>query len=337
MSGIDCSFTSADKATAAADVARSVISTICNRVPGLNCIRGDKVVITKLCGQAVENEVGYSPLSRRKLSSVSQNDVVEYTIILNAIADSDLRQKDSLLGQYLQGTSLDNILAEILTEVTSSSDSQTTQSISAIYYEFVNSFIEGLGLYYPAWGNMETCLSDGNQPDYMNNHPDIWMFTSLEDCCNHHYSWDYTGCMQTNAQATLVSSSGIGTGFADPTLGLYFPDWGRTNTCINDGSAPPYMKKDSKIWMTESLQDCCKTYYSWEDEYIACMSSEGGSMPTQSPAEGWYVQWKTYTCVKNCEGPSPCGGIAERWDIIQSSKEECCKEHLVWKENCLMS
>jgi hypothetical protein len=186
---------------------------------------------------------------------LSDSNIVEYTIILSAIAESDIRRKDTLLGQYLQGSSLNTILADILNEIGNSS-TQSLHSISNIYFEFINSFIQGLGLYYPAWGSLETCLNDGNQPgetsfyfvarvrcpsnvsdilsllfeDYMNVQPDLWLLATLDSCCKQYYSWDTVGCHQQNANANLISGSGSAS-IVDPTADLYYPDWGGTNTC----------------------------------------------------------------------------------------------------------
>lgn len=254
ISGIDCSFSSADKAAASAAIAKSTISSVCNKVPGLNCSKGDKVVVKKICGQNVQQETEYSSSGRLRLLTGTVDEVVEFSIILYAIAESDLRQKDSLLGRYLQGSNLDTILANILNELISNASSRSIQSISAVYYEFIDSFIQGLGLFYPAWGSMETCLNDGKQKgllllfsfrrsnpsqhsfscfllDYMNDNPNLWLVTSLEDCCKKYYSWDEVGCMKTNAEATLISSSGSGPHFTDPTANLYYPDWGLSDTC----------------------------------------------------------------------------------------------------------
>ena len=65
----------------------------------------------------------------------------------------------------------------------------------------------------------------------MNDNPNLWLIASLEDCCKKYYSWDEIGCMKTNAEATLVSSSGSGSHFIDPTANLYYPDWGLSDTC----------------------------------------------------------------------------------------------------------
>lgn len=42
------------------------------------------------------------------------------------------------------------------------------------------------------------------------------------------------------------------------------------------------------------------------------------------------VQWETFTCVKSCDGPAPCGGVGKKWNILQDTKQICCKEHLWW-------
>jgi hypothetical protein len=256
--------------------------------------------------------------------------VVEYTVILNGIAEDDIRKKDTLLGQYLQGSSLNTILSDILTEITANGSTQSLQSITAIYYEFINSFIEGLGLFYPAWGSLETCLNDGNQPDYMNSQPDLWLTSTLDACCDQYYAWNKIGCMSEYAQANLISGSSGSSSFVDPTTDLYYPDWGGTNTCINDGDAPAYMKKESDFWMYSTLEGCCKAYYPWDPEYPACLG--GSSVLTQAPVEGWYVQWNDYKCVKNCEvgTDTSCGGIRKKWNVLHDTKEKCCDEHLWW-------
>ena len=299
MTGLDCSTSSSDKSAAASDIAKSTISTLCTRVRGLGCDPGDRVVVNKFCGQSVDHEVDYGASSRRRFLS-SSNDVVEYTVILNGIAEDDIRKKDTLLGQYLQGSSLNTILSDILTEITANGSTQSLQSITAIYYEFINSFIEGLGLFYPAWGSLETCLNDGNQPgkmlfefvaislvnlipflfariiDYMNSQPDLWLTSTLDACCDQYYSWNKIGCMSEYTQANLISGSSGSSSIVDPTTDLYYPDWGGANTCkipcmvdyshfrlliicistaissqtgINDGDAPAYMKKESEFWM----------------------------------------------------------------------------------------
>mmetsp|Transcript_4289 Transcript_4289/g.9709 ORF Transcript_4289/g.9709 Transcript_4289/m.9709 type:complete len:891 (+) Transcript_4289:2-2674(+) len=337
MSGIDCKTPSSDRAAAAGDIARAVISKVCSTVPGLNCGRNDKIKITKICGSNVDVEASASSSTRRRALQTSDDEVVEFTILLNAIAQEDLRQKDALLGQYFQGTNLNNLLIAIKNEILASSATRTVQTITTIYYEFLNSFISGLGLYYPAWGSKETCLNDGMQQEYMNNNPDAWLYTTLEACCDRYYSWATNECLKLHYEATMVSSSGAVPIIFDPTAELYYPDWLNTNTCVNDGNAPQYMKVNYETWMYVTLFDCCKTYYGWNDAFTPCLEAGGVNPPTKAPIEdSWYVDWANFKCVKSCEGPSPCGGFHKSWNILHLSKAVCCEEHLSWKDTCLL-
>jgi hypothetical protein len=127
---------------------------------GINCGDDDTVLVTRICGQDINTEGGY----QRRLTS--SNDVF-FSLIMNAV-ETDLRQTDTLIGQYMQGSSLTTILTAILDDIASSTTTQTLGSVTGITYTFVNSVIDtvikGLGLYYPNWGKSEACINDGNQP-----------------------------------------------------------------------------------------------------------------------------------------------------------------------------
>jgi hypothetical protein len=321
---MECSSSQADIDLAAQDIADSILSAMCSR---LDCESDGKVVVTNICGQGSNTEAANWSSIRRQL--VSSTEEVYFTFIISALADSELRVKETLIGQYLQGSNLVSILTDIRNSIVSSTTAVTLRSITAINYSFVDSFIRGLGLYYPDWGTSNTCLNDGNQEgewskgillkhtenfmisfslsvlfeDYMNNHPDQWMFANLDDCCNRYFPWDVIGCLGSDPS------------FVDPTKALYYPDWGKSSTCINDGNAPAYMKRAPNVWMhgklngsmtclyrwyysedqtlfiphlTASLVDCCKRYYTWEDDFKKCILSGGGSTPTQSPkTDAW--------------------------------------------------
>ena len=172
----------------------------------------------------------------------------------------------------------------------------------------------------------------------MNRNYQSWLYDNLDDCCKRYYSWDVVGCKQANAESTLVT--GFISSEADPTSGLFYPDWGRTDVCQSniDGSAPAYMKKQHTLWMYETLEKCCKAYYNWEGGLEECMISQGGDPPTRSPiTESWYINWEEYKCVESCEGSGPCGGHQDEWDKLHASKAACCREHLDWVklDDCL--
>jgi hypothetical protein len=289
---------------------------MCNGVPGLNCGSDDKVVITKICGVNVEAKS--SARVRRRLASDSE---VYFSLIFKAVADADLRQKDALMGQYLTGSNLETILTDIRTTTVSTTTTTTLGAITAMYYTFVDSLIRGLGLYYADWGKSNTCINDGNQEDYMNDNPSQWMYTNLADCCYRFFSWDVIKCLSSDPT------------YEDPTSNLYYADWRNSDTCINDGNAPEYMKRASSVWMHSTLVDCCRRYFSWS--LNECIVSGGGNAPTQSPVDtteiGWYVHYPSMSCVKNCEDQdSSCGGSAKKWDYLYSSEVECCQKRLWW-------
>jgi hypothetical protein len=42
------------------------------------------------------------------------------------------------------------------------------------------------GLYYPDWeGANNGCLNDGNAPAYIVSNPSLWMFSTLDACCEY--------------------------------------------------------------------------------------------------------------------------------------------------------
>ena len=53
------------------------------------------------------------------------------------------------------------------------------------------------------------------------------------------------------------------------------------------------------------------------------------SPPTPNPTEHiygplWYVDWTSYQCRQDCEGPSPCGGHVNSWDQTFPTLRQCC-------------
>lgn len=71
--------------------------------------------------------------------------------------------------------------------------------------------------------------------DYMSNNPGLWMFKTIEDCCKRYYSWDVVTCMSSDSS------------YVDPTKDLFYPDWGKTETCKNDGLAVS-MDSSARLW-----------------------------------------------------------------------------------------
>jgi len=333
--GTSCSTSGSERASAVGTLASSILSSLCEDVSGLTCSDSSKVVVNKYCGGDYNVEAQYSS-GRRHLETTDDegNQQVNFAFITQSTDSDEIQAIQSLLSSYLQGTTLTTFLESVKANVLASNPTSSLQTLSALTYVAVNAFIAGVGLFYPAWGYLETCISDGNQGPYMNRDHESWLYGNLISCCQRYYGWDVVGCIQRNAEATLVS--GTISSIVDPTDILYFPDWERTDTCINGGTAPAYMKDEANLWMYESLLDCCKAYYGWEGGFDSCMSSQGGDPPTRSPiSESWYVDWGNIACVESCEGASPCGGDHEPWDILHGSKLQCCQIHLWWIDDCV--
>jgi uncharacterized protein (DUF1501 family) len=325
--GVNCPNSGSERAAAAGIVATSILSTVCSNAPGLSCGEGDKVVVTKFCGTDYNTEAEYSSGSRRL--TVTDDDIVEFVLYFEAFESTTLREVESLLSSYLQGTTLTTFLTALLTDILASNPPPTLQNLTGILYTALRAFIDSLGLYYPAWGQAETCFNDGEQEVYMNRNPGEWLYETLESCCDRYYEWDVPGCKLRHAQATLIS--GTIEDVVDLTDDMYYPDWGRTDNCIKGETAPPYMKKKPDLWMYESLADCCKAYYGWEAGYEKCTVSEGGDPPTRSPiSDTWYVSWKNWKCTES-------QGEHKPWDILHSSKYQCCQEQLWWVEDCMLN
>lgn len=333
--GVDCPNSGSERAAWAGHISRSLLSTICS-IEGVKCDDRTRIVLTKFCGREVNIESVYSSGSRR-LQDVDE-DVVDFILYMESLDRGSLETVQSLLSAYLQGgsSSQAEFLTAVKDHVLGSSPPASLEGLSAVSYTAVAAFISGLGLYYPAWGYSETCLSDGGQEDYMNLNNGDWLYETLESCCERYYNWDDVGCRMRNAEATLVAGT-LPSAF-DPTKDLYFPDWLGVDTCINDGTAPPYMKKEPDDWMYTDLKDCCQAYYGWKGGFEKCMVIEGGNPPTRSPiTESWYADWEKYICVESCEVEegAPCGGVHEDWDILHASKSSCCEAHLWWDEDCM--
>ena len=60
---------------------------------------------------------------------------------------------------------------------------------------------QGTGLYYPDWV-YGSCLEDGNQPTYMDNHPDRWISDSLDQCCANFFSSTHK-CLNSQGSGLL--------------------------------------------------------------------------------------------------------------------------------------
>lgn len=48
-----------------------------------------------------------------------------------------------------------------------------------------------------------------------------------------------------------------------------------------------------------------------------------------------HLNYSANTCVQDCVGALPCGGIVESWDEVFSDKKTWCGKKLWWEDQCL--
>lgn len=158
----------------------------------------------------------------------------------------------------------------------------------------------------------------------MLSNADYFLSNSIEECCEKFYGWKYFAC--TGARPVL-------------THGEYYPNWSGsgTATCEKDDKMPGYMLSNFKIsvnfflsnqawYLSTTLEKCCERHFHWSVK--DCL----GTMDAGS--NEWYVNYDDKTCIQDCNGASPCGGVAASWVDLFSSKEECCEDKLPWVPRC---
>lgn len=91
---------------------------------------------------------------------------------------------------------------------------------------------------------------------------------------------------------------------------------------------PVYMMKT----LYDTAKDCCEKTLWWLN-IDQCVADVNGVDYQPTGSGEWYVDWVIDygTCVKDCEGVAPCGGIREQWETGYPSSAACC-ESISWKD-----
>ena len=176
-------------------------------------------------------------------------------------------------------------------------------------------------LYYPNFeGSNEACLTGGNQPPYMNSAPEVWMKTSLEECCDTYYGWRKDECI------------GGPTGTSNAVESGFYPDWDSSETrCLNSTetamTVPEYMLEESGKWLANNIESCCNRYFNWA--FNDCIAHSGGN---STGTREWYVNHKEMICRQACPKGNglSCGGLAMPWYTMYDTPATCCAEELSW-------
>eukprot|EP00584_Thalassiosira_punctigera_P022733 CAMPEP_0172574500 /NCGR_PEP_ID=MMETSP1067-20121228/136730_1 /TAXON_ID=265564 ORGANISM="Thalassiosira punctigera, Strain Tpunct2005C2" /NCGR_SAMPLE_ID=MMETSP1067 /ASSEMBLY_ACC=CAM_ASM_000444 /LENGTH=908 /DNA_ID=CAMNT_0013367129 /DNA_START=168 /DNA_END=2895 /DNA_ORIENTATION=- len=178
--------------------------------------------------------------------------------------------------------------------------------------------------FYPSWGSSETkCLESSDaMPDYMKRNPTQWLYEDIESCCEQHYSWEFSTCIQESGGNPLATSTGKW--YVNHEERICQQDCPETGNVTCGGLA------NSWDILYESSGDCCEGQLSWISSAVCTAQS------TSSPIVGsslWFIDWDSEKCVKDCETSvnSDCGGLASGWDHLYGDASECC-DRLWWIE-----
>ena len=111
--------------------------------------------------------------------------------------------------------------------------------------------VDGTGIYYPDWtGDNEACLNDRNEPQYMVQNPSIWMFSTLDECCEKYYSYNLATC--TGASASTGTTK-------------FWIRWS-DKKCVQDCVGPSPCGGIAESWDTKynTKAECCKENMSYD-------------------------------------------------------------------------
>jgi hypothetical protein len=143
----------------------------------------------------------------------------------------------------------------------------------------------------------------------------VVLHDTAEDCCSHEYSW-----IDNELCATRTTHS---------TLNKYWAD--KTNGKCEDDSVNP--TTDLSVAIYDSIESCCSEGLSWLSK-TACFAASGGSL-TGLGTNKFYIDFINQQCAKDCVGAAPCGGLAQQWNILFDTEDDCCSQ-LSWipKKDC---
>lgn len=182
---------------------------------------------------------------------------------------------------------------------------------------------DGIALYYPDWeGDNKSCKNDGKQPTYMSNNVNAWMYEDLESCCRASYMYNLNACLGSG------EFSGSKKWFVDS----------EQLKCVQDCNGPSPCGGLSDGWETtySTPEACCEKTLWWLNKEECVFDSTGDHTAMPSGSDEYYVDWETFTCVRDCVGPAPCGGLARSWDLLYTFKDACC-DRLPWVADCLLA
>jgi hypothetical protein len=225
----------------------------------------------------------------------------------------------------------------------------------------------GSNKWYVQWASQK-CVQDceGSLPCGGYATRTDFLFDSDKMCCEHSLSWiALPECLDrsNNVAPSTVDSPG-GSSWTNNFYVDYDNEKCLQDCPVSQGGACAGETEDIRhLTLYTTAEMCCQLGLSWvSKEGCVARTSAGysppsplnsngggsspGSSPTQSqandPGDRWYVKWAQtgsigeYTCVVDCEGQLPCGGIADP-NIDHDyefyiSVEWCCRLALAWMD-----
>jgi len=300
------------------------------------CKPGDSITVTSVCGEATTagaNIFTFEGRNVRHLRHLQSANAFHYLLTVRTPTEDDAGILLKILNSQLA-------LPATLTAMQGHIQAWGFPTATITGYTQLNFFIKNSAgtivrqkVYYPDWGNTETCIADGNEPEYMRNNPTAWVFNTADACCTRYFSWSKETCL---AGANSTSTSGTRN-----ATNLWFPDWesGGSVKCIQDTNTttpPEYIAANPNSWMRTTSTDCCERYFGWDTNN--CLHSSGGANATAAGSSDWYVNWADFQCVKDCVASTTdlnCGGLKQRWDEGFNTANTCCTAKLSWKSTTI--
>jgi len=187
--------------------------------------------------------------------------------------------------------------------------------------------------YFPNWADAagsfeEKCINEGGlMPDYMRINPDGWLMSTIEDCCERYFNWNYNQCIVSN---DAVATEGSKNWYVQGEVCRQDCAEGTSETC--GGYSDPWSQ------LYESVSACCTEKLPWISTSLCEARSTNSA--TVSSTNQWFVDYTIDKCVKDCDNQSDrdCGGIATPWNVLFSSASACCtKLWFVERSECTKS
>ena len=103
--------------------------------------------------------------------------------------------------------------------------------------------------------------------------------------------------------------------FVAPVSALVYPNWGKTNTCVNDGLEPAYIEKSGYLFTNKKY--FCAAHYAWN---MATRMGDG----SVTSEDLYYADWLNDNTCKN-DGWAPAYMLSNPTLWLHDTLSSCCK------------